>query len=262
MCPVVAFPSVLQLTFRVRRPKAIGSVTAGRAATLHTWCNLETDFVQVLGDDAEAAACLDDILRRFGPDIAFAQGARRAALVPCPANRTTSVSVTVERHSGIIQAPIVSADGWDTFRAILFDDRQARSCLEALAKLGEFELLAKKPLDWFGSTKFFVPSAELLHGLTRRQAEALLAAVESGYYGEPRGTTLGEVAQRFGLSRASLEEHLRKAENKLLLALAPIVAARVASLEPAKPRGVPFAGKRRAKADDGAPRGPARARRA
>ena len=53
--------------------------------------------------------------------------------------------------------------------------------------------------------------------LTGRQREILEAAVESGYYEEPRGATHEEIAREVGVSAGTVGEHLRRVEEKVLL---------------------------------------------
>jgi len=61
-------------------------------------------------------------------------------------------------------------------------------------------------------------------GLTDRQAEALTAAYEKGFYAIPREHTSAEIADELGLSRRTFEEHLRRAEGKVVGELLPIPA--------------------------------------
>jgi O-6-methylguanine DNA methyltransferase len=63
--------------------------------------------------------------------------------------------------------------------------------------------------------------------LRPRQAEALLAALRMGYYDEPRRCTTGEVAQSMGIARSTFEEHLKRAESRLLRSVAPLVRLRL-----------------------------------
>ncbi|WP_299266130.1 helix-turn-helix domain-containing protein [Halorientalis sp.] len=57
------------------------------------------------------------------------------------------------------------------------------------------------------------PDAEqLLEKLTERQREIFTAAVEQGYYADPRRTTHKELAEELGCSAANIGEHLRKIE--------------------------------------------------
>lgn len=53
--------------------------------------------------------------------------------------------------------------------------------------------------------------------LTGRQREVVTKALARGYYDWPREINNGELAEALDISRATLHEHLRKAERKLLL---------------------------------------------
>lgn len=54
--------------------------------------------------------------------------------------------------------------------------------------------------------------------LSDRQREAVLAAMELGYYDTPRRATHDEVAEAIGVAPSTVSEHLQKAESKLVRA--------------------------------------------
>lgn len=56
--------------------------------------------------------------------------------------------------------------------------------------------------------------------LTQRQLEAVRAAVDAGYYREPREATLADVAARLGSSTGTVGELLRRAERTVMASLA------------------------------------------
>ncbi len=56
----------------------------------------------------------------------------------------------------------------------------------------------------------------ILSGLTERQKAILIKAKQSGYYEIPRKITTMELAREFGVSKAAILEHLRKAEGKIM----------------------------------------------
>jgi predicted DNA binding protein len=60
------------------------------------------------------------------------------------------------------------------------------------------------------------PVDRLFEKVTDRQMAALRLALESGYYEQPRKTSIRELADKTAVTRSTYEEHLRKAENKLL----------------------------------------------
>lgn len=54
--------------------------------------------------------------------------------------------------------------------------------------------------------------------LSDRQREAVEAALELGYYDDPRGATHADVAERLGCAPSTAGDHLKKAEAKLVRA--------------------------------------------
>jgi hypothetical protein len=53
-------------------------------------------------------------------------------------------------------------------------------------------------------------------GVTPEQREALVAALEAGFYEAPQGATMAEVADTIGISQQALSERLRRAHGNLL----------------------------------------------
>ncbi|MBI4360734.1 helix-turn-helix domain-containing protein [Candidatus Micrarchaeota archaeon] len=70
----------------------------------------------------------------------------------------------------------------------------------------------------------FVPDA--LQRLGAKQAQVLQSAVFMGYYGYPRKLSLKVLARKLGLSPATVREHLRNAEAKILPAATEQLARR------------------------------------
>lgn len=57
--------------------------------------------------------------------------------------------------------------------------------------------------------------------LTDRQAEILDAAIELGYYDDPRNATYDDIAKLAGCTRTTVGEHLRKIEAKVMPEIRP-----------------------------------------
>lgn len=73
-------------------------------------------------------------------------------------------------------------------------------------------------------TGSYEPKSErLFSDLTARQQEVLLAAIEAGYYDDPRRATYDDIAERVGCSATTVGEHLRKIERRLVREVAPVV---------------------------------------
>lgn len=66
----------------------------------------------------------------------------------------------------------------------------------------------------------YVPGGEdLLSPLTDRQLEVFETAVEEGYYDVPRRATHKDIADNLGCAPSTVDEHLRKAESRVVTAL-------------------------------------------
>ena len=58
-----------------------------------------------------------------------------------------------------------------------------------------------------------------VEGITEKQREAVLLAVEAGYYETPRRTDLGELADRLGVSKSAVSQRLSAVESNLVTSL-------------------------------------------
>ena len=70
------------------------------------------------------------------------------------------------------------------------------------------------------SSPLFLPK------LTEKQARALLAAFDAGYYEFPRNATTEDVSLSLGIARSTFEQHLNRAEHHVIQAMLPLVRMR------------------------------------
>lgn len=105
-----------------------------------------------------------------------------------------------------LQTPFEITDGTATWEIATSADR--------LSGLGERldEAGVEFDID-FVRNEPSVPTEGLL---TDRQREVLLAAIEQGYYDTPRRSTLTEVSESFGVSKATGSDVLHRTEGKVL----------------------------------------------
>ncbi len=113
--------------------------------------------------------------------------------------------------------PSLFAEGREIHRILAPSRARLRQLLERLQDFGTAGSTLESVSDVGPeSLQVSVNLAELASRLTRKQLDVLSSAVQAGYYSAPRRTSTERLASAFGVSRATLEEHLRKAEAKVL----------------------------------------------
>ena len=107
---------------------------------------------------------------------------------------------------------------------IAFNQKDIKKLFESLGKFAKVEIVSRETSPEHSLRDSFIISANTLVGeLTEKQVLALLSALSQGYYRVPKKVTADEIATSMGVPRTTFEEHLRKAESKVLYALTPYI---------------------------------------
>jgi predicted DNA binding protein len=134
----------------------------------------------------------------------------------------TSAMRTIQRNDGYITGPFQIEDGRERWHVGFDDDEAEDRTLAELDRHNEYEVEGR---DQFGPTTLFDllensgSAVSLLEGcrsLTETERKTFEAASTSGYYETPRGTTLDELADQFGISKTAVSMNLRRSERKIL----------------------------------------------
>ncbi len=135
----------------------------------------------------------------------------------CLCSLEGSILERFEEHDCLYQPPTIHRQGWEHYTVIAFDESDVRALLRDLEADRDIELLSKTAITEQGIPhSMLAPVDQLFDDLTDRQLAALQLALENGYYEQPRKTSLRELASQTSVARSTYEEHLRKAENKLM----------------------------------------------
>lgn len=122
-----------------------------------------------------------------------------------------------QANNCVYTPPTIYRQGWEHYTVIGFDESDIQQVLQDLDESRDIDVLSKTSIEERQlphSTLFSVD--RLFAGLTDRQLAALRLALDNGYYTQPRGASTKELAKQTDVARATFEEHLRKAENKLI----------------------------------------------
>jgi predicted DNA binding protein len=186
--------------------------------TIREWYLSDCQVLEITSETAPTAEFVDEI-ERIGTvlhkshDGTGVQVVTKACL--CPVEN--SIVERFEAHNCLYQPPTVHRHGWEQYSLIAFDEADIRSLHEELKADREINVMSKTGLE---ETRLphsmLTPIDQLFGELTGRQLAALQLALDNDYYEQPRGCSISDLAQETTIARATFEEHLRKAENKLL----------------------------------------------
>jgi hypothetical protein len=186
------------------------------------WCLWNRELLQVPSRDARVMDTVERAVRKAGHvvDQWVDSGTTRLFLLRCTCDRYDSIWKLIEAHQCWDAPPVIYQDGWAHFRVISFEAQNPKDLFADLKTRGPAELVRKRELP-LSALPTSVWTNVLFGGLTARQSEALLTAHRFGYYTSPRGITTEPIAASLGIGRTTFEEHLRKAENRVISALIP-----------------------------------------
>lgn len=206
-------------------------------ARIALWDNFQREFLDVRSNDKKDWPRINNELVTLAKD----KGSRilrktvdgkgyQFLIMTCNCERGGSTLDLVMRSDCLFVPPITFYAGWETYHVIAFDKGAIRHLKKRFSSKGKVELASQKklqlgPLD----QPSVVPLMDPLHELTSMQLNALATSISLGYYRRPRRTSTGRIAATLKVPRTTFQEHRKKAESKLMSALAPYVLTYVSA---------------------------------
>ncbi|UCG44803.1 MAG: helix-turn-helix domain-containing protein [Candidatus Bathyarchaeota archaeon] len=217
-----------EVAIKVAQPKSFFGDLTRRfpSMSVYIWCNRENDVLEVIVRNPEDYPLVLTEIQKH-PTI--------GVIEEISDNRRVYLSLhechcmkqdTIVRHIGELDIlnifPNIVENGWSYHRLIVLRHKD----LEELLRRFEYwdwtyKIIRKTPFDGFIASAITLTTDALFSGLTDRQMDALLTAHKHGYYNLPRDLDVQAIAAKENVSRTTFQEHLKKAENKLVAALVP-----------------------------------------
>ncbi len=194
--------------------------------SIFMWCNRANDvFEVVVRNPEDYRLVIDEIRARPWMGV----------IEEISDNRRLYLSVsechcmkqdTIVRHIGELDIlnifPNIVENGWSYHRLIVFRHKDLEELLRRFDNWGwVYKILRKVPFDGFIASSLTLTADALFSSLTERQIDALLTAHRHGYYNLPRDADVQTIAAKEKVPRTTFQEHLKKAENKIVAALVP-----------------------------------------
>ncbi len=105
----------------------------------------------------------------------------------------------------------ISKEGYHIWEIAAWNKKDLMKIAEISKKYYDGEILKFKQ-EKISNISF----TSILPDLSRKQKQALEIAIANGYYDYPKQTNLHKLAKKMGISYSTFQEHLKKAESKLM----------------------------------------------
>jgi len=186
--------------------------------TIREWYLSDCQVIELTSPESPTEELLEEI-DRLGTVLheSVDESGLHVVTQSCLCSLEDSIIERFEEFNALYQPPTIHRQGWEHYTVIAFDESDVRALLQDLEDDRDIEVLSKTAItEQQIPHSMLAPVDQLFEDVTERQMAALRLALESGYYEQPRKTSLRDLADQTAVARSTYEEHLRKAENKLL----------------------------------------------
>lgn len=206
------------------------------SVNISRWCNREVDILEAesprgAGIESFEAGLKEDVKKLSASLIHIHRYSKSAleAVVKCKCAASNSSIAIVEASNCIPIMPVTYDGGMEHVKLFAFTKDDQKAVIENLGAVSKVAVEQRGQLERHSARHAITISVDdFLSTLTTRQLLALVESIEMGYYAMPKKATIDEIASKSGMPRSTFEEHLRKAEVKVMRNLRPY--ARIAYL--------------------------------
>lgn len=196
------------------------------STSVFIWCNRENDVTEVIVRNPEEYPLVMKEIRAYPTMGVLDENSDERRLYVNVTKCNCMKQDTIVRHIGKLDIlnifPNIIENGWAYNRLIVFRHKDLEELLRRLENWGwVYKILRKVPFDGFIASSLTLTADALFSGLTERQMDAILTAYRHGYYNLPRDADVQTIANEEKVPRTTFQEHLKKAENKIVAALVP-----------------------------------------
>jgi len=236
---IVELTQLYEVSFRIMHARCpFVDISRRHGVSIVHWCNNNSDVFEFRSKDPENARKAVNEFRGLSTELGNAKmrvlslGGESSGIILQTLSRcmcvralksrnVMSVGRIIRKNRCVSIPPIIYKNGWEFYSVLTFDPSDFKKLFKTLGKLGSIEIMSKKSYTGAALESFTVSIRGLFAGLTTKQLDAYVGALENGYYAVPRKTTIGKIARARRVARTTYDDHLRKAESKVALAISP-----------------------------------------
>lgn len=213
-----------EATLRIEGQGAFADATRDVHATIELWCNDHCDLLRVQGDpDGVLRERVNDLI---GVQESMTENGNEVLITESCLERheATMIDTFLSRHNCLMLPPLRYERGYKTCRVLALNPENLTEFYHDILDRANVEVKSKREVTALGGTEPLSNAEREGPSLSPRQRETIITAYELGYYDIPRETTTEEIADAIGVQRRTAEQHIRRAEDKLVESVIPSIS--------------------------------------
>lgn len=194
------------------------------------WCSSSVDYLEIYGRPnflKEASNKLGEFAQSLGSRVVRSTlyEDKMTAMLACRCSVGNSTIRLVESKNFLWEAPARYHKGIETLRVISFEEESIQVLYSDLERIGKIEVVKKrKILPESLRDVYRISLSELTGTMTPKQIRYLRDATSMGFFASPRRIIIEDLAAMHGVSKSTMQEHINKARNKLMLSMEPYLS--------------------------------------
>lgn len=213
-----------EATFRIDHESPYATITRRTDAKVEVWCNQYCDLLHLTGTELDSM--LTTISDTVGiRDIVYKDEEVVLITENCLlAFRDNLLEEYLQKHNCLSLPPLTYDHGTLLTRVLSLSEEELTEVYRDLSEDHSVDVESKHEIETVVPDMPLLMLDSALPDLSEGQQNALTTAIDEGYYEIPREAKTSEIAAKLDISRRTFEEHLRRAENKLVKSIVEYVA--------------------------------------
>ncbi|WP_455464698.1 helix-turn-helix domain-containing protein [Candidatus Hodarchaeum mangrovi] len=191
------------------------------------WCNSQYDVLELRGEADEVEKTVGEISNELGLVLKVFPIEEQTQIVIKHCECDQLPFINIPEKFGCIQIPPVKYLAGIEIQKLIVTLDNVQHLMTEYKKTdptAAIEILSLAPLKDVEDPKIVsLYVEEFRKDLTDKQYNAITKAYDQGYYDIPRNVSVDSLAEEMNISRRTYEEHLRKAEKKIMRKLIPLI---------------------------------------
>ncbi|MHA1993853.1 MAG: helix-turn-helix domain-containing protein [Candidatus Hodarchaeales archaeon] len=193
------------------------------------WCNTKYDIVEMRGESEKIKKSVEEINNELGEIIKIFPVKEQTQIIikHCECDNLPFIDIP-EQLGCVLIPPVKYLAGIEIQQVMLTLDNVQHLLTEYKKNdpTADIEIVELAPLKE-DSKVLLLYAEEVRKELTQRQLHSVIRAYEQGYYDIPRSISAESIAGEMNINRRTFEDHLRKAEKKIMKKLIPLLNPKI-----------------------------------